>query len=173
MILDSQAGAFLLLEMKEREWLVLLSLPPSPCAQIWELLWAETCLHASQALSIRGTDVNWENRQAGRALALNCVMCRLWFTQNESGAVRISLTHGVFFLKRALWCLTEEGRNSDKTREGRICYFLPPAKSLVPVPKNITLMYKTHTNLIIYHLKFDREQHQVFGVKFSLLSLQK
>lgn len=142
---------FILPEMKEQEW-VQFSLPyPFLFAQTCELFGEESFRHVSQALSIRLID-----KQAGpwhwTVSFVDATILRMKARESESLWLMVCS-----FLKNALWFLTEKGRNSDKTREGRICYFLPPANSLVPVAKNITLIYKTNINLIIYHLKFNSE----------------
>lgn len=89
------------------------SLPhPFRFAQIYELFWEELSWHVSQALSIRLTD-----KQAG-PWHWTVSFCQCSYIQKESWGSRISLTHGMFFLKNALWFLNR-GRKELVQNKGR------------------------------------------------------
>lgn len=139
---------FILLEMKEQDWLV--SSPhPSQFAQICEPLREEAWLHVSRALSIRVT--------GSGAPVLSCVTGDAGLLRTKArGSGALWLTACSFWRVHCDFWQRKEGIRTKQGKE-EFVYFFPPAKSLVPVAKNITLIYKTNTNLIIYHLKFNSE----------------
>lgn len=93
------------------------------------LFWEESSRCLSQALSIRLID-----RQAGpwHGTVSFASACRT--KAGEAGSVWLR-AYPLWY--SALWFLTKEGRNYDKTKEGRI-YFSSTSQYLVPIAKMAT-----------------------------------